>query len=54
MTFRAALFDLAQRPPAPTALGLRVYEHALPILRAVDGCDGIWAPALAAPKTTTS
>jgi DNA-binding transcriptional LysR family regulator len=32
----AALFDRAQRPPAPTALGLRVYEHALPILRSVE------------------
>jgi DNA-binding transcriptional LysR family regulator len=32
----AALFDRAQRPPAPTALGLRVYEHALPILQAVE------------------
>jgi hypothetical protein len=46
----AALFDWAQRPPAPTALGLRVYEHALPILRAVDGYDRIWAPAPAGRK----
>jgi DNA-binding transcriptional LysR family regulator len=30
------LFDRAQRPPAPTALGMRVYEHALPILRGVE------------------
>jgi DNA-binding transcriptional LysR family regulator len=30
------LFDRAQRPPAVTALGRRVYEQALPILRAVD------------------
>jgi hypothetical protein len=35
--------ERAQRPPVPTALGLRVYEHALPILRAVDGYNGIWA-----------
>jgi DNA-binding transcriptional LysR family regulator len=35
-TLGAALFDRAQRPPAPTALGLRVYEQALPILRAVE------------------
>jgi DNA-binding transcriptional LysR family regulator len=35
-TLGAALFDRAQRPPVPTALGLRVYEHALPILRAVE------------------
>ena len=31
-----SLFDRAQRPPAPTALGLRVYEQALPILRGVE------------------
>ena len=30
------LLDRAQRPPATTALGQRVYEQALPILRAVD------------------
>jgi DNA-binding transcriptional LysR family regulator len=30
------LLDRAQRPPTATALGQRVYEHALPILRAVD------------------
>jgi len=30
-TLGASLFDRTQRPPAPTALGLRVYEHALPI-----------------------
>ncbi len=30
------LFDRNQRPPTPTALGLRVLEQALPILRAVD------------------
>jgi DNA-binding transcriptional LysR family regulator len=35
-TLGASLFDRAQRPPAPTALGLRVYEHALPILQAVE------------------
>ena len=35
-TLGAALFDRAQRPPAPTALGLRVYAHALPILRVVE------------------
>jgi DNA-binding transcriptional LysR family regulator len=35
-TLGASLFDRAQRPPAPTAMGLRVYEHALPILRAVE------------------
>jgi DNA-binding transcriptional LysR family regulator len=31
-----ALFDRAQRPPAPTAMGLRVYEQALPILQSVE------------------
>ena len=36
VTLGASLFDRAQRPPAPTAMGLRVYEHALPILRAVE------------------
>jgi DNA-binding transcriptional LysR family regulator len=30
------LLDRAQRPPAVTALGWRVYEQALPILRAVE------------------
>jgi len=30
------LLDRAQRPPTSTALGQRVYEQALPILRAVD------------------
>jgi DNA-binding transcriptional LysR family regulator len=35
-TLGASLFDRTQRPPAPTAVGLRVYEHALPILRAVE------------------
>lgn len=30
------LFDRAQRPPAPTAIGLRVYEQALPILQSVE------------------
>ncbi len=30
------LLDRAQRPPATTALGRRVYEQALPILRSVD------------------
>jgi DNA-binding transcriptional LysR family regulator len=30
------LLDRTQRPPASTALGQRVYEQALPILRAVD------------------
>jgi len=32
----AALVDWAQRPPAPTALGLQVYEQALPVLQAVE------------------
>jgi DNA-binding transcriptional LysR family regulator len=31
-----ALFDRAQRPPAPTAIGLRVYEQALPILQSIE------------------
>jgi DNA-binding transcriptional LysR family regulator len=31
-----SLFDRAQRPPVPTAMGLRVYEQALPILVAVE------------------
>ena len=30
------LLDRTQRPPSPTALGWRVYEQSLPILRAVD------------------
>lgn len=30
------LFDRTQRPPAPTAMGLRVYEQAAPILRSVE------------------
>lgn len=32
----ASLLDRAQRPPAPTALGVRVYEQAVPIVRAVE------------------
>jgi DNA-binding transcriptional LysR family regulator len=35
-TLDAALFDRTQRPPVPTAMGLRVYEQALPILRSVE------------------
>ena len=35
-TLGAPLFDRAQRPPTPTALGRRVYEQALPILAAVE------------------
>jgi DNA-binding transcriptional LysR family regulator len=35
-TLGAPLFDRTQRPPAPTALGLRVYEQALLILQAVE------------------
>jgi DNA-binding transcriptional LysR family regulator len=35
-TLGASLFDRAQRPPVPNALGMRVYEHALPILRAIE------------------
>jgi DNA-binding transcriptional LysR family regulator len=31
-----AVLDRTQRPPRPTALGQRVYEQSLPILRAVD------------------
>lgn len=30
-TLGVPLFDRAQRSPAPTALGLRVYEHAVPL-----------------------
>src|SRR6266403_94111 len=30
------LLDRTQRPPSSTALGRRVYEQSLPILRAVD------------------
>jgi hypothetical protein len=33
-------FDRAQRPPASTAMGLRVYECALPILRAATWLKG--------------
>jgi DNA-binding transcriptional LysR family regulator len=32
----AKLLDRANRPPTSTALGNRVYEHAVPILRAAD------------------
>src|ERR1700730_16854954 len=35
-TLGADLFDRAQRPPAPTAMGLRVYEQALPILQSIE------------------
>jgi DNA-binding transcriptional LysR family regulator len=35
-TLGGTLLDRTQRPPAATALGQRVYEQALPILRAVD------------------
>src|SRR5260370_29903758 len=38
-TLGASPFERTQRPPAPTALGLRVYEHALPILRAVEDLE---------------
>jgi DNA-binding transcriptional LysR family regulator len=31
-----ALLDRSQRPPGPTALGQRVYEQSIPLLRAVD------------------
>jgi DNA-binding transcriptional LysR family regulator len=31
-----SLFDRAQRPPAPTPLGMRVFEHAVPLLRGVE------------------
>jgi len=31
-----SLFDRAQRPPTPTALGMRVYEHAVPLLRGIE------------------
>src|SRR3984957_109439 len=34
--FGAPLLDRAQRPPSCTALGWRVYEQSLPILRAVE------------------
>jgi hypothetical protein len=34
-TVGGALLDRNQRPPSPTALGRRVYEQSLPILRAV-------------------
>lgn len=32
----ASLFDRTQRPSSPTALGVRIYEQAVPILRAVE------------------
>jgi DNA-binding transcriptional LysR family regulator len=35
-TLGGVLLDRAQRPPSSTALGQRVYEQLLPILRAVD------------------
>src|ERR1700733_14797849 len=35
-TLGSPLFDRAQRPPAANAFGLRVYEQAKPILRAVE------------------
>lgn len=31
----ASLLDRAQRPPVPTALGMRVYERALPVLHGI-------------------
>jgi len=34
-TLGGLLFDRTERPPKPTALGMRVYEHALPILQGV-------------------
>jgi DNA-binding transcriptional LysR family regulator len=30
------LFDRSLRPPVPNSMALRAYEHALPILRAVE------------------
>src|SRR5258708_12688168 len=35
-TLGGTLLDRTQRPPSSTALGQRVYEQSLPILRAVD------------------
>src|SRR3982074_2408378 len=35
-TLGGMLLDRTQRPPSATALGRRVYEQSLPILRAVD------------------
>jgi DNA-binding transcriptional LysR family regulator len=35
-TLGGTVLDRTQRPPSPTALGRRVYEQSLPILRAVD------------------
>jgi DNA-binding transcriptional LysR family regulator len=35
-TLGASLLDRTNRPPTPTLLGSRVYEKAIPILRAVD------------------
>jgi DNA-binding transcriptional LysR family regulator len=40
-TLGADLLDRAQRPPVPTAMGLRVYEQALPILRAVEDLSAV-------------
>ena len=45
------LLDRTQRPPSFTALGQRVYEQSLPILRAVD--DLMMLARQGAPPTGT-
>src|SRR5258708_25435942 len=45
------LLDRTQRPPSSTALGQRVYEQTLPILRAVDDLMTL-TPQDAAPTGT--
>lgn len=47
----ATLLDRAQRPPLPTALGRRIYEQALPILRGIE--DLVALPRETAPPTGT-
>jgi DNA-binding transcriptional LysR family regulator len=45
--FGAPLLDRAQRPPTCTALGWRVYEQSLPILRAVEDLMTLARPDMA-------
>jgi DNA-binding transcriptional LysR family regulator len=49
--FGAPLLDRAQRPPTCTALGWRVYEQSLPILRAVEDLMTLARPDMAPTGT---
>ena len=48
-----SLFDRAQRPPTPTALGMRVYEHAVPLLRGIEDLVAV-SPRICRPKSTAT